>query len=105
MSDKLTPGSRLRSQVCEAEIVVVRGGTGAVELTCGGVPMLPLGAEPETNVSPVPELMTSAVLGKRYIASRDETFEVLVTKPGAGTLADRTDPLQLKSAKPLPASD
>ncbi len=105
MTAKLSPGSRLRSQVCSAEVVVVRGGTGEVELTCGGVSMVPLGSESATEVSPVPGLMTGTALGKRYIASRDETFEVLVTKPGDGTLADRADPLLIKSAKPLPASD
>jgi len=31
--------------------------------------------------------------------------EVLVTKPGAGTLAIGTTPLVLKDSKPLPASD
>jgi hypothetical protein len=104
MTAKLNPGSRLRSQVCLAEVVVVRGGKG-VDLTCGGAPMMPLGSVPTMGVSPVPSLMTGAALGKRYIASGDETFEVLVTKAGDGTLADGTDPLLIKSAKPLPASD
>lgn len=100
-----TPGSRLRSQVCPAEVVVVRAGTGVVELTCGGVPMVPLGTDPGAAVSPAPELMTGAAIGKRYVAPRDETFEVLVTKPGDGTLADKNEPLLIKAAKPLPASD
>ena len=105
MTAKLKPGSRLRSQVCSAEVVVVRGGKGEVDLTCGGAPMMPLGRESATEASPVSGLMTGSALGKRYTAPRDETFEVLVTKPGDGTLADRTDPLLIKSAKPLPASD
>jgi hypothetical protein len=49
--------------------------------------------------------MAGAVLGKRYTAQQDETFEVLVVKPGLGTLADGPQPLVLKAAKPLPASD
>ena len=105
MSGKLSPGSRLRSQVCSAEVVVVRGGTGTVELTCGGVPMVPLNAAPGDEVTPVPGLMAGVTVGKRYIAPGDEAFEVLVTKPGDGTLADHADPLLIKSAKPLPASD
>jgi hypothetical protein len=44
-------------------------------------------------------------VGKRYTACRDNTFEVLVTKPGQGTLADGAEPLVLKAAKALPASD
>jgi hypothetical protein len=105
MTAKLSPGSRLRSQVCCTEVVVVRGGTGEVDLTCGGAPMVRLGSESAMEVSPVPSLMTGTALGKRYIAPRDETFEVLVTRPGDGTLADKADPLLIKSAKPLPASD
>jgi hypothetical protein len=105
MTAKFNPGSRLRSQVCLAEVVVVRGGKGEVDLTCGGAPMMPLGSVSTMEVRPVPGLMTGAALGKRYIASGDETFEVLVTKPGDGTLADGTDPLLIKSTKPLPASD
>lgn len=105
MSVRLAAGSRLHSQVCSAEIIVVRGGTGVVELTCGGLPMVPLGEEPTRQVSLAPGLMTGTILGKRYTASQDETFELLVIKPGDGTLADGTDPLPVKSAKPLPASD
>ncbi len=42
-------------------------------------------------------------MGKRYV---DETgAEVLVTKAGAGTLSIGSTALNLKEAKPLPASD
>lgn len=105
MTAKLSPGRRLRSQVCPAEVIVIRAGKGEVELTCGGVPMLPHDVESATEASPVLGLMTGAALGKRYIAAGDDTFEVLVTKPGSGTLADHSDPLLIKTAKPLPASD
>jgi len=105
MTVKLNAGSRLRSQVCLAEVVVVRSGTGDVQLTCGGVPMLPHDAQPVSTVSPASSLMGGAVLGKRYTAWQDDTFEVLVTKPGKGTLADGTEPLIIKTAKALPASD
>ena len=105
MTSKLSPGSRLRSQVCPAEVIVVRGGTGDVRLTCGGVLMVAHGTDSAATASPAADIMGGAVLGKRYTARRDDTFEVLVVKPGDGTLADGTDPLILKSAKPLPASD
>jgi len=43
------------------------------------------------------------VMGKRYV---DETgAEVLVTKPGAGSLSVGETKLSLKEVKPLPASD
>jgi hypothetical protein len=120
MTSKISAGTRLRSQVCPAEVVVVRGGTGDVRLTCGGVPMVPPGtgpaqgggvptvppgADPAPAASPASGLMDGAVLGKRYTASQDDTFEVLVTRPGRGTLADGTEPLVIKAPKALPASD
>ena len=42
-------------------------------------------------------------MGKRYVD--DGGAEVLVTKPGAGSLSVGQTPLQLKEVKPLPASD
>jgi hypothetical protein len=41
-------------------------------------------------------------LGKRYTA---QDMELLVTRPGAHGLAVGGEPLALKEAKPLPASD
>jgi hypothetical protein len=43
-------------------------------------------------------------MGKRYV-DPDETVEVLCTKPGAGSLGIGDALLDLKEAKPLPASD
>ena len=100
----LRPGTRLRSQVCTTEVVVVRVGSGAVRLTCGGHPMVELGAEVDTR-APVDGLSGGSAIGKRYTAEADRTVEVLVTKAGAGTLADGRTPLVVKQAKPLPASD
>jgi hypothetical protein len=33
----LKPGTRLRSQVCSTEVIVVRPPTAEIQLTCGGV--------------------------------------------------------------------
>lgn len=103
----LQPGTRLRSQTCATEVVVVRPGTGTVVLTCGGAPMIPLGAIAATSGpgAPAAGLDTGSAVGKRYYADADPTVEVLVTKGGAGTLADGAVPLLVRSAKPLPASD
>jgi hypothetical protein len=43
-------------------------------------------------------------LGKRY-TTPEVPLEVLVTKPGAGSLTIADTPLVVKEAKPLPASD
>jgi hypothetical protein len=103
MSSPITAGTRLRSQVCSTEVILVRPGAGSVSLTCGGAPMVPLDAS--GTAAPDPQLMTGTQLGKRYTAEADAAFEVLVTKPGDGTVGDGTTPLVVREAKPLPASD
>lgn len=108
MSETVTPlksGARLRSQVCPTEVIIVRPGSGSVTLTCGGHPMVDLKATPAEGLTPAPGLDTGSALGKRYTAVDDDQLEVLVTKAGAGTLADGATPLVIKEAKPLPASD
>ena len=42
-------------------------------------------------------------MGKRYVDA--DGSEILVTKAGKGTLSIGSTPLQVKEAKPLPASD
>jgi hypothetical protein len=95
-------GARLRSQVDATEVVVVRPGADEAELTCGGHPMIDQKAEPGAGLAPVEGQTEGTQLGKRY---SDGTAEILVTKAGAGTLALNGVPLELKGAKPLPASD
>ncbi len=105
-STVLATGTRLRSQVCDAQIIVVRPPAQPVTLTCGGAPMIEIGAPVTEGLSLDPDLSGGAQLGKRYtLAVDDGSLEVLVTKPGKGTLAEGSTPLVLKSAKPLPASD
>jgi hypothetical protein len=99
---ELKPGLRLYSQVCTTEVLVIRSGAGTVELSCGGAPMVATAASTGT---PADGLAGGNQLGKRYSAVADHTFEVLVVKPGAGTLCDGGEPLPAKQAKPLPASD
>ena len=101
---ELKPGTRLRSQVCTTEVIVVRPPASAVELTCGGHPMVALDVPPESGLILIDVGGGPSELGKRYTGT-DESLEVLVTKAGAGTLADGGVPLVLKAAKPLPSSD
>jgi hypothetical protein len=100
----LTPGLRLRSRVCDTEVIVVRVPSSDIALHCGGVPMAAFDEE-YTATDPAEGWETGALLGKRYTATDDEDLEVLVTKEGKGTLGDGTNPLVLKEAKPLPSSD
>ena len=96
-------GTRLQSQVCDTQVIVVRAADSLDDLRAGGVPMVPLDAEKAADATLDPAFSDGNVMGKRYV---DETgAEVLVTKAGAGTLSVGTTALNLKEAKPLPASD
>lgn len=96
-------GTRLQSQVCDTEVIVIRAGEGLDDLRAGGVAMVPVGTAKSANATPDPALCTGSVMGKRYVDGGGA--EVLVTKSGIGTLTVGGAPLSLKEAKPLPASD
>jgi hypothetical protein len=100
---RLVAGSRLRSQVCSTELIVVRGGEVQGELTCGGSALVPFGQDADPGGRPAPGLDTGTQVGKRYTDGGD--IELLVTKAGTGTLALGQQPLEIKSARPLPSSD
>jgi hypothetical protein len=104
VSMELKAGSRLHSAVCATEVIVVRPPKGAVDLRCGGQPMLPHGTEAAAGRSIDPAFASGSLIGKRY-ASEELGLELLVTKAGDGTLAVGDTPIELKDAKPLPSSD
>lgn len=96
-------GTRLQSQVCDTQVIVVRSADSLDDLRAGGAPMVPIDAEKDAGAQLDPAFSDGNAMGKRYV---DENgAEVLVTKAGAGTLSVGTTPLSLKEAKPLPASD
>lgn len=99
---ELRPGLKLKSAVCATEIIVV-GGSGDVDLTCGGVAMVEPTAD-AAEASAVDGLTEGTLLGKRY-TDADGTVEVLCTKPGDGSLGIGETALSLKEATALPASD
>jgi hypothetical protein len=99
---ELRPGLKLSSAVCTTEVIVVAG-SGDIDVTCGGVPMLEPGAE-AGDATAVDGLSEATMLGKRY-CDDDGTVEVLCTKPGDGSVGIGQTALGLKEAKPLPASD
>ncbi|MEU8796486.1 hypothetical protein [Spirillospora sp. NPDC048819] len=100
----IKPGTRLHSQVCGTGVIVVRPASSAIDLRCGGVPMSP-SADRATVGEPRSPFDGGSLLGKRYTHPDDDSFELLVTNPGEGTLSDGDTPLVVKEAKPLPASD
>ncbi len=96
-------GTRLQSQVCDTQVIVVRSADNLDDLRCGGEPMVPVGAEKSPHADMDPAHSDGSAMGKRYV---DEAgAEVLVTKAGAGSLSIGSTPLTIKEAKPLPASD
>ncbi len=96
-------GTRLQSQVCETQVIVVRSAASLDDLRAGGSPMIALDAEKAADLTIDPAFADGNAMGKRYVD--DGGAEVLVTKAGAGTLSVGTTALSLKDAKPLPASD
>jgi hypothetical protein len=102
------PGSRLRSIVCNTEVIVVRAPAEEVQLSCGGQPMeVIVRGSAGTERSPAgidPALSSGTLLGKRYVAA-DSELEVLCTKAGAGTLSLGGAPLTVRNSKSLPSSD
>jgi len=99
----LRPGMRLRSAVCDTEVVVVKAADATADLRCGGHPMV---AVPDGEVPEGLSLVDSSgtLLGKRY-AHDGSGLELLCTKAGEGGLAVGDEPVPVKSAKPLPSSD
>jgi len=81
----------------------VRAPASAVDLRCGGVPVLAEGDEPSGEPADA-DLGEGPLIGKRY-ADDDLGLEVLCTQSGPGQVTVDGKPLPLKGAKPLPSSD
>ncbi len=96
----MKPGSKLKSQVCDTEVMVIRAGTGQIE--CGGAPMGD--DKPAELGTPNPDHENGSLMGKRYVDTGG-TFELLCVKAGKGSLSVDGVVLSVKDAKPLPASD
>ena len=99
---ELRAGQKLKSAVCDAQVMVIKGVAGLHELSCGGAPMIEPAAEPTGSLDPA--LAEGSLIGKRYV-NADETFEALCVKAGAGSLALDGARLVAKQAKALPSSD
>jgi hypothetical protein len=97
----MKPGSRLKSVVCDTEVIVVRGGGEGV-IECGGKPME--AERPAERGAIDPAFAGGALTGKRYVDAAG-AVELLCVKGGQGSLAISGVALQTKDAKPLPSSD
>lgn len=98
----LKAGGRFKSATSDAQVMVIKAPAGEFELSCGGAPMVVVGA-PETGVQ-APADAGETLIGKRYV-NHDESLELLCTKGGKGTLELDGVALAIKQAKQLPSSD
>ncbi len=102
---KLTPGMRLRSTVCDTEVVVVRPPQDDFDLTCCGAVMVDRDQGGEGAGQPgSPDTGDQVLIGKRY-SEPSSGIEVLCTKAGRGPLEYNGQPLAANAPKPLPDSD
>lgn len=100
----IKPGVRLKSAVCSSEVIVIRGSLPAVDIRCGGCPMIAAGDGASAADVLDPAHAAGTLIGKRYVDVSDRV-EVLCTKGGEGSLSLDGVPLGVKQAKALPASD
>ena len=66
----LKPGTRLKSAVCDAEVMVIKAGA-SDDLTCGGVAL----AEAPERTEGAEDKMHGCLIGKRYV-NQEESIEV-----------------------------
>lgn len=96
----MKPGTRLKSAVCDSEVVVIR--CNADRIDCGGQAMAE--AAEKSGDEADAAFASGTIMGKRYVTA-DGGTELLCVKAGKGSLSIAGTALALKEAKPLPASD
>lgn len=100
----LKAGTRIKSAVCDTEVMVTRAAATEVAVTCGGAEMIAM-TEPRADGPSIdPAHAGGSLVGKRYVDTQDQ-FEFLCTKGGKGSLALNGVTLTVKQAKALPSSD
>jgi len=96
----MKPGSKLKSAVCDTEVMVIRAAEGSLE--CGGAAMVDDKADASGELNP--DFAEGTQMGKRYVDA-DGTVELLCVKAGKGSLSMNGTALTTKEAKSLPSSD
>lgn len=104
MDIAIKPGTRLRSAVCDVEVIVIKSAETDTDLRCGGAVMVALDDERPAALTAAAGYDGGTLLGKRYT---DETggLELLCTRTGPSSLSVGEVLLKLKDARPLPSSD
>ena len=97
----LKAGVRLKSAVCDAEVMIIKAADGD-ELTCGGQSMHV--DAPDSRAEGIADRMHGCLIGKRYV-NASESIEVLCVKTGEGSLYCNDEELMTKDTKKLPSSD
>jgi hypothetical protein len=99
---ELKSGAKLKSVVCDTQVMIIKGLPGEHELSCGGAPMVG-GTEDGTGTLDADKAEGTG-MGRRYV-NGDETLELLCVKGGQGTLYLDGVKMEPKQAKALPSSD
>ena len=97
----MKPGTKLKSAVCDTEVMVIRAGRPAA-VACGGAPMVDERSGDAGAIDPA--FAEGTKIGKRY-QDAEGAIELLCVKGGKGSLSADGIALVPKDAKPLPASD
>ncbi len=100
----LKPGLKLKSAVCETQLIVIRAPAGEIDIQCGGAAMLAGDATAPAGAVLAAEHAGGTLTGKRYTDAAEQ-IELLCTKAGKGSLAANGEVLAIKTAKALPSSD
>jgi len=99
----LKVGARLKSNVCDTEVMVISCSDPSLAITCGGAEVLDATAS-KSGGDINNAHADGSLLGKRYVNAAG-AIELLCVKAGKGSLAVNGEKLSLKDAKPLPSSD
>ena len=100
----LKAGVRLKSAVCDAEVMVIKIPHGKHRLNCGGQPMIALTTTRDPALALTAAQDQACLVGKRYVDAQ-QAIELLCTKGGKGHLTADDATLVIKQAKALPSSD
>ena len=98
------PGTRLRSAVCETEIIVTRSPKHDVQIRCGGHSVIGPNQEKPSGIELSADHASGTQMGKR-LADAESGLEVLCAKGGKGSVTVDSRPMIAKETKALPASD
>lgn len=104
MSVQYKVGAKLKSAVCDAQIILLRVPARPIDLRIGGAAPLTDGASRPEGAALDPAWAGGCLTGKRY-CDEAETIELLCTKGGQGGISMDGTALGIKQAKQLPSSD